>query len=44
MCTVPITRDTIVQLVLMTLLPLVPLLLTIFSLEELRKRFLSIVF
>ena len=44
MRTVPITRDSVVQLVTMTLLPLAPLLLTIFSLEELLKRFLAIVF
>jgi len=44
MRTVPITRDSVVQLLAMTLLPLAPLLLTIFSLEELLKRFLTIVF
>lgn len=44
MRTVPITRDSVVQLVVMTLLPVVPLLLTVFSLEELLKGFLTIVF
>jgi hypothetical protein len=44
MRTVPITRDTLVQLVVITLLPLAPLLLTIISLEELPKRFLTIMF
>ena len=44
MRTVPITRDAVVHLVVMTLLPVAPLLLTIFSLEELLKRFLTIVF
>jgi hypothetical protein len=43
MRTVPITRDSVVRLLAMTLLPLAPLLLTIFSLEELLKRFLRIV-
>ena len=44
MRTIPITRDTIVQLVGTTLLPIAPLLLTIVSAEELLKRFVSIVF
>lgn len=44
MRTVPITRAAVVQLLTMTLLPLAPLLLTIFSLEELLKRFLTIIF
>ena len=44
MRTIPISRDTIVQLVGTTLLPIAPLLLTIVSPEELLKRFLSIVF
>ena len=44
MRTIPITRDTLVQLVGTTLLPIAPLLLTIVSPEELLKRFLSIVF
>ncbi len=44
MHTVPITRDSVVRLVVMTLLPVAPLLLTMFSLEELLKRLLSIVF
>src|SRR5262245_13667749 len=41
---VPITRDSVAQLLVMTLLPLAPLLLTMFSLEELLRRFFSIVF
>src|SRR5262245_17665040 len=44
MRTVPITRDSVVQLLAMTLLPLAPLLLTMFSVEELLKRFLTIMF
>jgi hypothetical protein len=44
MRTVPITRDTVIRLVAVTLLPVVPLLLTISSREELLKRFLTIVF
>ena len=44
MRTVPITRDAVIQLVVMTLLPATPLLLTLFSLEELIERFLSIAF
>ena len=43
MHTVPITRDSVVRLVVMTLLPIAPLLLTVFSLEDLLKRLLSIV-
>jgi hypothetical protein len=41
---VPITRDAIVQLVVITLIPVVPLLLTMVSLEELLKRLLQVVF
>jgi hypothetical protein len=41
---VPITRDLVVQLVLLTVLPLAPLLLTIISLEELLGQFVRIVF
>ena len=45
MRTVPITRDMVVQLVAMTvLLPVVPLLLTMISLEDLFKQFLRVVF
>jgi hypothetical protein len=44
MRTVPITRDMVVQLVAMTLLPVVPLLLTMISLEDLFKQFLKVVF
>ncbi|HEY3180002.1 MAG TPA: hypothetical protein VGL25_14090 [Casimicrobiaceae bacterium] len=44
MRTIPITRDTLIQLVGMTLLPIVPLLLTMISLGELLKRILKIVF
>ena len=40
----PVTRDAIVQLAAATLLPLVPLLLTVMPLEELLKRLLGIVF
>lgn len=40
---VPITRDTVVQLVVMTLLPLAPLLLTMISLEELLGQLVKIV-
>jgi hypothetical protein len=41
---VPITRELIVQLVVMTLLPIAPLLLTMISIEELLGQFLKIVF
>jgi hypothetical protein len=44
MRTLPVTRDTVFQLVGMTLLPIVPLLLTMLSPEELLKRLLQIVF
>ena len=44
MRTVPITRDMVVQLVAMTLLPVAPLLLTMISLEDLFKQFLKVVF
>ena len=40
---VPVTRDAIVQLTVITLLPVTPLLLTMVSLEELLKRLLQIV-
>jgi hypothetical protein len=39
---VPITRDTLVQLVVMTLLPVAPLLLTMISLEELLGQLLKV--
>ena len=44
MRTVPITRDTVVQLVAMTLMPVIPLLLTMMPLEDLLKQFFKIVF
>jgi hypothetical protein len=40
---VPFTRDTVVQLAVITLLPIVPLLLTLISLEELLKGLLKVV-
>jgi hypothetical protein len=41
---VPITRDLVVQLVVLTLLPLAPLLLTMISLEDLLGQFVKMVF
>jgi hypothetical protein len=41
---VPITRDLVVQLVIMTLVPIAPLLLTMISVEELLGQFVRIVF
>ena len=41
---VPFSKETVFQLGVVTLVPLVPLLLTMFSLEELLKRLLSAVF
>jgi len=41
---VPFTRETIVQLAIITLLPLLPLTLTMFSLEEMITRLLKSVF
>ena len=41
---VPFTKETVFQLGVVTLVPLVPLLLTMISLEELLKRLLSAVF
>ena len=41
---VPITRDTVVQLVVMTLLPVGPLLLTMISVEDLLAQLLKIAF
>ncbi len=40
---VPFTRDAVVQLAVITLLPVAPLLLTMVSLEELLKRLLQVV-
>ena len=40
---VPITRDTLVQLVVTTLLPVAPLLLTMISFEELVSRLVKVV-
>jgi hypothetical protein len=40
----PFTRDVVLQLAVMTLVPVAPLLLTTVSLEELLKRLLQIVF
>jgi len=40
---VPITRDAVVQLAVITLVPVAPLLLTMVSLEELLKRLLQVV-
>ncbi|MGH9577399.1 MAG: hypothetical protein ACRD3R_08170, partial [Terriglobales bacterium] len=40
----PVTRDAILQLVVATLLPVAPLLLTMMSLEELLKKLFGIVF
>ena len=42
MSVVPITRGAVVQLIVVTLLPLVPLLLTLISLEELIKRIVKV--
>jgi hypothetical protein len=42
MRTVPFTRDTVIQLAVITLIPVAPLLLTMISLEELLKRLLQI--
>jgi hypothetical protein len=39
---VPFTRDTVIQLAVITLIPVAPLLLTMISLEELLKRLLQI--
>jgi hypothetical protein len=41
---VPFTRDTVLQLAVITLVPVAPLLLTLVSLEELLTRLLQIVF
>jgi hypothetical protein len=42
MRTVPFTRDAVIQLGVITLLPVAPLLLTMVSLEELLKRLFQI--
>lgn len=44
MRTVPFTRDAVFRLAVLTLLPLIPLLLTMISLEELLDRMLKVVF
>jgi len=44
MRSVPITREAVVQLAVLTLLPLLPLLLTMISFEELLGRLLKVVF
>lgn len=41
---VPFTRDTVLQLAVITLVPVAPLLLTMVSLEDLLKRLLQVVF
>ncbi len=41
---VPFTRDTVLQLAVITLLPVAPLVLTMVPLEELVKRLLQVVF
>ena len=41
---VPITRDTLVQLIVVTLLPIAPLVLTMISPEELLGQFLKVLF
>jgi hypothetical protein len=41
---VPITRTLVVELAIMTLIPVAPLLLTMISLEELLGQFVKIVF
>jgi hypothetical protein len=41
---IPVTRDALVQLAVMTLLPIAPLLLTMISVEELVSRLLKVVF
>jgi hypothetical protein len=41
---VPFTKETVMQLAILTVLPVAPLLLTMISFEELLKRLLSAVF
>jgi hypothetical protein len=40
----PITKEAVLQLLIVTLLPLAPLLLTMMSIEEALKRLLGILF
>jgi hypothetical protein len=40
----PVTRDAVVQLAVLTLLPIVPLALTMMPLEELLKKLFGILF
>ena len=44
MLLVPFTRNTVLQLAVITLLPVAPLLLTMVSLEDLLTRLLQVVF
>jgi hypothetical protein len=44
MRSVPITKEAVFQLAVLTLLPLLPLMLTMISFEELLSRFLKVVF
>jgi len=44
MCIAPVTKESIVQLVVATLAPIVPLVLTMMPLEELLKTLLGVVF
>lgn len=41
---IPITRETLVQLVILTLLPVAPLLLTMISVDELLNQLIKVVF
>jgi hypothetical protein len=41
---IPITRETLVQLIIFTLLPVAPLLLTMISLDELLNQLVKVVF
>jgi len=41
---VPVTRDALLHLVVLTLLPVAPLLLTMISVEELLSRLVKVVF
>jgi hypothetical protein len=44
MRSVPVNRDAVIRLVLATVAPIVPLLLTIMPLEELAKKLLGVLF
>jgi hypothetical protein len=44
MRTAPVTKDAVVQLAVMTLVPVAPLALTMIPLNELLKRLLQVVF